>query len=118
VTELSVHTRMTPSGPVIELAGDLDHHSAPEVRDLLPTLAIEPGRQLVVDLGAVTFCDSSGITVLLAARHHALAARATIALAAVPARVSRIFGIAGLDQVFTPHPRTEAAEAAWGQSPG
>ncbi|MEU1350286.1 hypothetical protein [Streptomyces sp. NPDC005795] len=33
----------------------------------LPALVIGPGQQLVVGLGAPTFCDSSGITVLIAA---------------------------------------------------
>lgn len=118
MSQLSVRTRTTPSGPVIELAGELDHDSAPEIRDLLPGLAIERGQQLVVDLGGLTFCDSTGITVLIAARNVALAARATIALAAVPERISRIFGVVGLDQVFPTHPTVQAAEAAWTPSAG
>ncbi|WP_433888481.1 STAS domain-containing protein [Streptomyces sp. CA-111067] len=80
---------------------------------MIPGLALEEGRQLLVDLGGLTFCDSSGITVLIAARNVALAARSTIALAAVPNRVKRMFSIAGLDQVFSTHPTVEAAEAAW-----
>ncbi|WP_033221423.1 STAS domain-containing protein [Streptomyces virginiae] len=106
-------TRTTSAGPVIELAGDLDHHSAAQVRGLLSELAVEEGRQLVIDLRGLTFCDSSGITVLIAARNHALAARASIALAAVPERVVRILRIVGLDQVFPVHPTAQAAEAAW-----
>ncbi|MFG2991673.1 STAS domain-containing protein [Streptomyces sp. NPDC048257] len=113
MTQLSMTTRTTASGPVIELAGDLDHHSAVQVRGLLPELAVEEGQQLVIDLGGLTFCDSSGITVLIAARNHALAAHATIALAAVPERVSRIFRIVGLDHVFPVHPTVQEAEAAW-----
>ena len=66
-----------------------------------------------VDLTGVTFCDSSGITALLAARNHALAARATIALAAVPAHISRIFQMVGLDRVFPAHATAQEAEAAW-----
>ncbi|MEV6791671.1 hypothetical protein AB0M87_06665 [Streptomyces sp. NPDC051320] len=30
------------------------------------------GQQLIVDLGGLNFCDSSGITVLIAARGYAL----------------------------------------------
>ncbi|KIF73069.1 anti-anti-sigma factor [Streptomyces sp. 150FB] len=113
MTQLGVRTRTTPSGPAIELVGELDHHSAPQVRGLLPGLVVEEGQQLVVDLAGLTFCDSSGITVLIAARNHALASRATVALAAVPDHVSRIFRIVGLDQVFPVHPTAQAAEAAW-----
>lgn len=107
------HTRSTPSGPVLEVNGDLDHDSAPVIRHLLPGLDIGQGQQLVVDLGGLTFCDSSGITVLLAARNHALAARATIVLAAVPDMISRTLSIVGLDEVFPVHPTAQAAEAAW-----
>lgn len=113
MSQLEVRTRTTASGPVIELAGELDHDSAPGILGLLPGLAIEPGQQLVVDLGGLTFCDSTGITVLIAARNVALAAHSTIALAAVPDRVSRIFSVVGLDQVFPTHATIQAAEAAW-----
>lgn len=118
MTQLSVSTRSTAAGPVIELAGELDHDSAPEARDLLPGLAIEPGQQLVIDLGGLTFCDSSGITFLIAARNHALAADAAIALTAVPERVKRIFSTVGLDGVFAVHPTLRAAEAAWSPRTG
>ncbi|MFD3731277.1 STAS domain-containing protein [Streptomyces sp. NPDC058632] len=105
--------RTTTAGAVVEPTGDLDHHTAPEVRATLPGLDLRPGRQLTFDLGGLTFCDSSGIAVLIAARNHALAAGSTIAPAAVPDRVSRTFRIVGLEQVFPAHPTAQAAEAAW-----
>ncbi|MFE1228743.1 STAS domain-containing protein [Streptomyces sp. NPDC058745] len=111
--QLTLRIRTTATGAVMELAGDLDHHTAPEVRDALPQIDLRRGQQLVLDLGAITFCDSSGITVLIAARNHALAAGAAIALAAVPERVTRIFRIVGLDQVFPSHASAQAAEDAW-----
>ncbi|WP_330172349.1 STAS domain-containing protein [Streptomyces sp. NBC_01498] len=111
--QLTLHTRATTAGVVIELTGELDHHTAPEVRAALPAAGLRAGRQLTLDLTGLTFCDSTGITVLLAARNHALAADATIALAAVPDRVSRIFRIVGLEHVFPTHPTAQDAEAAW-----
>ncbi|MFE5855535.1 STAS domain-containing protein [Streptomyces sp. NPDC056500] len=118
MTQLSIHVRNTPAGPVIELGGELDHHSAPEVRGRLPGLDLRSGQQLVIDLAALTFCDSSGITVLIAARNRASAAGASIALAAVPDQVSRIFRIVGLTQIFPTHPSADAAEAAWTPTDG
>ncbi|WP_399895023.1 STAS domain-containing protein [Streptomyces sp. BBFR51] len=111
---LSLHIRATTAGAVLELTGDLDHHTAPEVRAALPGIDLRPDQQLVIDLGGLTFCDSSGISVLIAARNHTLAADAGIALAGVPGRVSRIFGMVGLDQVFRTYPTVDAAEAASG----
>jgi anti-anti-sigma factor len=115
--ELTVRTRTTLAGPVIELIGGLDHHSAPDVRVLLPGLALSPGQQLVIDLDRLTFCDSTGITVLIAARNHALAADASVVLTAVPDGVSRTFRLVGLEQVFSIQPTSQAAAAAWSRQP-
>ncbi|MCX5315575.1 STAS domain-containing protein [Streptomyces sp. NBC_00154] len=114
---LTLHTRATPAGPVMELVGELDRHTASDVRTALLEFDLRAGQQLVLDLGRLTFCDSTGITVLLAARNHALAANAAIVLAAVPDRVSRIFRIVGLEQVFPTHTTAQAAEAAWRPTP-
>ncbi|MFD7087882.1 STAS domain-containing protein [Streptomyces sp. NPDC059896] len=114
---LTFRSRITTAGAVIELTGELDHHTAPEVRAALPGLGLRAGRQLTLDLGGLTFCDSTGITVLIAARNHALAANSTIALAAVPERVGRIFRNVGLEHTFPTHPTTQAAEDAWRSAP-
>ncbi|MET7362302.1 STAS domain-containing protein [Streptomyces sp. NPDC005562] len=114
---LTIRTLVGPAGAVIELTGELDHRTAPEVHVALRGLELRPGQQLVLDLGRLTFCDSTGITVFLATRNYALAASAAIVLAAVPARVTRVFRIAGLDEVFPTHPTVEAAEAAWRPAP-
>lgn len=113
MNELTLTTRTTATGTVVlNLLGELDFYTAPQLREALAALALETGQRLVLDLGALTFCDSSGISMLIGARNHALAAGADIALAAVPARVLRIFTVVGLDQVFTCHPSTEAALAS------
>ncbi|MEW1893619.1 STAS domain-containing protein, partial [Streptomyces sp. NPDC085659] len=67
-------------------------------------LHLSPGQRLIVDLSGVNFCDSTGITALLAARQHVQAAGATLILEAVPTHLIRIFTLTGLDQVFTCHP--------------
>ncbi|MFF6995358.1 STAS domain-containing protein [Streptomyces sp. NPDC008313] len=115
---LTLTTRSTPAGPVLELAGDLDHATAPQVRDCLERLDLRGGQQLIVDLSGLTFCDSSGITVLIAARNRALGAGGGIALAAVPDRVLRMFRMVGLEQVFATHPTAQEAAAAWAPPSG
>lgn len=109
MSPLKITTRDAATGPVLEISGELDYANAAELRDLLPTLALRPGQRLVVDLAGMEFCDSSGITALIAARNHAHAAEADIALAAVPANTLRVLRIVGLDQVFSLHPDRETA---------
>lgn len=105
---LTIHTRSAPAGPVLEIVGDLDYDSAQQLRARLTVLDVQPGQVLVLDLGGMTFCDSSGIAALIAARNHALAARAEITLAAVPERTLRVLHIVGLDQIFSLQPASDA----------
>ncbi|MFJ9742953.1 STAS domain-containing protein [Streptomyces sp. NPDC101166] len=112
MSPLKITTRDAATGPVLEISGELDYANAAELRDLLPTLPLRAGQRLVVDLGGMEFCDSSGITALIAARNHAQAAQADIALAAVPANTLRVLRMVGLDQVFALHPDSETAIGA------
>ncbi|MEV8553939.1 STAS domain-containing protein [Streptomyces glaucescens] len=110
MSTLDITTRDTATGPVLEITGDLDYASATRLRVLLPTLVLGPGRRLVLDLAGMTYCDSSGITALIAARAQAEDAGAGFALAAVPDHTLRVLRIVGLDQVFALLPGSEAAD--------
>lgn len=59
---------------------------------------------MAIDLSGLRFCDSSGISALIAARNHAHAAGTELVLAAVPVNVSRMFAITGLSGLFTTAP--------------
>ncbi|MYV39972.1 anti-sigma factor antagonist [Streptomyces sp. SID1328] len=92
------------TGPVLHVAGDLDYAEATVLREQVESLALSPGQNLVIDLSGLEYCDSTGLTVLLAARQRAQTASADMALAAVPADTLRILTLTGLDQIFTIHP--------------
>ncbi|MEV6839746.1 STAS domain-containing protein [Streptomyces sp. NPDC051133] len=109
MSPLKITIRDASTGPVLEIIGELDYGTAPRLREQVTALTLQPGRRLVLDLGGMEFCDSSGITALIAARNHAHAAQADIALAAVPAHTLRVLRIVGLDQVFPLLPDSETA---------
>lgn len=109
---LTITTRDAATGPVLEITGELDYVHASELREQVATLDVRPGQWIVLDLAGMKFLDSSGITALIAARNHALAAQAGIALAAVPARTLRVLRMIGLDQVFPLYPDCETAVLA------
>jgi anti-anti-sigma factor len=108
-TPFSVTTRTTGAGAVVTVEGELDVATAPRLRAEVAALVLKPGQVLVVDLAGVTFCDSSGISALIAARNVAEAAGAAVALAALPARLSRTFGLIGLAGFFPTYPSAEDA---------
>ncbi|WSS24162.1 STAS domain-containing protein [Streptomyces sp. NBC_01190] len=100
MTALTLTTYDTPTGPVLVVGGDLDHESTDQFRAAVDAAALRPSHTLTVDLAALTFCDSSGITALIAARNHTRGLGADITLTAVPAATARIIRVLGLDQIF------------------
>ena len=113
MTSFSVTVRELSTGPLLEFAGELDVHTAAEVRAALHEISLAAGQQLVADLSGLTFCDSSGISTFIAARNRALSVDAGIALAAVPERIARTFRLIGLSDLFPTYPSVHEAAAAW-----
>lgn len=110
MTELTISGRPVGGSTVLTLAGDLDLHTAVEFREVLGQLALAADDRLVIDMGGVGFCDSSGIAALLAARNHALAAEAELVLAAVPHHILRVLRLVGLETVFVVHATAVAVD--------
>ncbi|MEU6449982.1 STAS domain-containing protein [Streptomyces sp. NPDC046979] len=103
----TVHT--TAAGPVIEVVGDLDYLTAHQLCGLVTSLTLRPGHRLVLDLAQLGFCDSQGISALIASRKHGNAADAEVILASVPANTLCILRMVGLDQAFALSPDTRSA---------
>lgn len=85
----------------VRLAGELDHHSAEQVRrDLDSLIADERVVHLVLDMKGLTFMDSSGIGVLIG-RYRTLARRqGTVSVRNMSPHVARIFQLSGLHQII------------------
>jgi anti-anti-sigma factor len=66
----------------------------------------------VVDLSGVTFMDSSGINVLIAAHQSMSAAQGWLRIAGAQESVLRTLQLVGLDQVIGCHPTVEQALTA------
>ncbi|MFS0554021.1 anti-sigma F factor antagonist [Brevibacillus sp. 179-C9.3 HS] len=86
---------------VIRLQGELDHHTAEELRkkadDLLRTPAI---RHIVLSLADLTFMDSSGIGVILG-RYKQISARSgEMYVCSINPTIYRIFEMSGLFKVI------------------
>jgi anti-sigma B factor antagonist len=101
MSPLNITYRAAATEPVVHVTGELDFEQAAALPEQVERLGLSPGQNLLIDLSGLAFCDSTGISALLAARQYARAAGADVTLTAVPADTLRIFAIAGLDQVFT-----------------
>ncbi|MEV0614161.1 STAS domain-containing protein [Nonomuraea sp. NPDC050404] len=113
MTAMTTAVHDIAGGPVLEIAGDLDHHSAPEAVQAVQDIMLTAGQQLIVDLAGLTFCDSSGIATLIAAYNKAAEVGAGMALACVPASVNRTLAIIGMARLIAIHPTVQAAAEQW-----
>ncbi len=106
MSALNVTRRDTAAGPVLDVTGSLDYDHATTLRHEVRLLSLVSGQCLSIDLSGLDFCDSSGISALLAVRQHVLEAGADMVLVSVPANTVRILTMVGLNRVFTIHPGT------------
>jgi anti-sigma B factor antagonist len=85
---------------ITAISGDLDIARVPAVREqLLGTLGPHASR-IVVDLSGVTFCDASGLAVLIGASRRAWLLGGVLRLAAPAPAVTAVLRLTGLDLQF------------------
>ena len=109
--ELLLSTRTVAGHMVLEVAGEIDVYTAPQLRERLISLVDGGARHVVVDLGRVEFLDSTGLGVLVGALKRLRGAGGELFLVCGQERLLKIFRITGLDRVFTLYPTVEAATA-------
>lgn len=109
---LHVSARTEDHITIAELAGELDMASAPDLRERLLALVRPASGRLIIDLSRVSFCDSSGLAVLLGTRRRATLLGGYLRLAAVPPEVSRVLRSSGLDRHLPAFPTVSAAASA------
>lgn len=97
---------------VVHVRGEIDVYTAPLVREKLDE-ELQAGRiDLVVDLGEVSFLDSTGLGVLVGRLKIARTLGGSLRLVSTDERVLKVFSITGLDKVFEIHPDLDTALAA------
>ena len=99
--EVSVRTRQTgPTAYRIAIAGEFDMYTAPEFRHDLHSCIDKGAREVIVDLTAATFIDSTFLGVLLGGMRSLRERDGDLAVIC-PDSIRKIFEITGLDRVLT-----------------
>ena len=112
-----LHVRVldTDAAGVVTVRGEIDMANAEKLRRAIAAemrAAATAGRAtVVVDLSAVSFLDSSGLAVLIAA-HHTPDVR--LRLVVITHAVKRVLEVSGMDKTLDIHPSLDAALAAAG----
>lgn len=97
---------------ILELSGELDYHSSPDLRTQLNELVGKQTPKILVDLKGIDYMDSSGIATFVEAFQKTKRYQGKLILAALTDTVRGVFEIAKLDSIFE---ITETAQEAMGR---
>lgn len=103
-------TRRLPGHTVIAIRGDLDIGTTAALRDRILTVLKDTAASVIIDLSEVSFCDASGLALLVGTRRRAGLYGVNVVLAAPRPSVRKLLHITGLDRAFTIHPTLVAAQ--------
>lgn len=84
----------------VHVSGELDASSGTHLRSMLTEIFEASPSAVVIDLGAVTFVDSVGLSVLVTGHNRAAAQGATFEVHDVPEPCLRVFEITRLTEVL------------------
>lgn len=85
----------------IALSGEVDHHRARGLMDGIDReIDMRLPRRVILDLGGVTFMDSSGIAVLLRAYKRMAELGGTVTVRKVPEQAGKVLRAAGLERLL------------------
>lgn len=108
----AVEHRVDRGVTVVEVTGEVDVFSSPRLREMLLEVIDGGATDLVVDLGDVTFLDSTGLGVLVGIYHRLRARNGTMTFVGANDRVRRVFHVTQLTKIFELHDSLDDAVAA------
>jgi anti-sigma B factor antagonist len=98
---------------IVRLAGELDAHDAPRMRELFTRAVDAVGSagtpRLVLDLSALEFLDSTALGTMIGALRRVREAGGDMAVVLPETTARRIFEVTGLDTVLDVRPSLQAA---------
>lgn len=108
--DLALEEQQSRDRTVVRVAGDLDTHSAPKLRQRLVELVSEGHHKINVDLSDVEFLDAAGLAVLVGGlkRVRTYSDQGQL-LVVCHGRIGEVFQITGLTRVFTLYDTLEQA---------
>lgn len=109
--DLTLSTREVGGRTIVAVGGEIDVYTAPKLRDTITELVVAGSYQLVIDMTAVEFLDSTGLGVLVGGLKKVRAHQGSLELVCNSDRLLKIFKITGLAKVFVIHESAETALA-------
>ncbi len=105
ISEKHVSEKIT----ILTLAGRLTAASASQLKDHIKRLVDANRSQILLDISALAFLDSSGLAVMVSGLKLARERGGWLKLAGAVPQVATVFKLTMLDRIFEPYPSVEAA---------
>ncbi|SET79460.1 anti-sigma B factor antagonist [Oceanobacillus limi] len=97
---LEINVTEHPDIILVQLSGEIDAYTAPQLKDKLIPLTNRKGVRIEVDLENVNYMDSTGLGVFISALKSSKENGSKITLFNLKDRVQRLFKITGLHQLI------------------
>lgn len=108
---MKIVTVKKPPNLIIEIIGDIDHHSADEIRDEADKQYARSGmKNILFDFSGVSFMDSSGIGMIMGRYKSIREQGGRMAIACMNSNIKRIYAISGLERIIPGYGTVEEAE--------
>ena len=112
MTPLAVERSRVDGYELLTVQGELDIANAPRMLTVLNEAIADMAAPLVVDLTDVAFMDSTGLALLMNARHRAVRLGHGFAIVCPKGPIARVFEIADMVQSLRVCPDQESARLA------
>jgi anti-sigma B factor antagonist len=110
--DLTLATRTVGDRTVVEVGGEIDVYTAPQLRSQLNDAVADGARHIVVDMSGTDFLDSTGLGVLVGGLKRVRTMDGDLELVCSSEKILKVFRITGLTKVFTIHGSLEEALGA------
>lgn len=98
--ELALENGTQGSWTVVQVGGELDLHTSPQLREHVLALVGEPPVRIALDLTDVGFMDSSSLGTLVTCLKRVRERDGQLVLVGVTGSPMKVFTLTGLDRVF------------------
>lgn len=95
------HTVSGAGDARVAVSGELDHSTAPQVREAVAACMAKRPKRLCLDLAGVSFCDCAGLNVLLEVRISVLQAGTDLVVEGIGTQLARLLSLIGAGHILT-----------------
>lgn len=110
--DISIETNNAVKATVVRVAGEVDVFTAPQLREALAVATEGNQRQVVVDLEAVDFLDSTGLGVLVFGLKRVRERGGDLSVVCRHEQILKVLTITGLSKILKVHSTIEEAVPA------